>query len=365
MSTRKLGLVVPMFAVFALTLLAIGQLATVGAATPPSPAGYHLLKTISLGAAPGGEEYFDYLTFDSGSRRLYLSHGTEVKVVNADTGSVVGTITGLKRCHGIALVNDLGKGFITDGVAGTVVVFDLATLKITAQLEAAPDADSILYDSASKRIFSFNGASKTSTAIDPAKVVVVGTIQLGGTPEQGVADGKGAIYINIADTNEVLAIDAQTLKIRSRWPVSPSGQPVSMAMDRVHRRLFIGGWTPTLFEIMNADSGKVIGKPFPIGDRVDATIYDPGTNLVISSTREGTLHVLHEDSPDTFSLVETVKTEFGAKTMAFDPKTTNAYLITSDFEMPVAPNGKEPQRRPRAIPGTFRLLIYGRGPDSE
>jgi hypothetical protein len=183
---------------------------------------------------------------------------------------------------------------------------------------------------------------------------------MGGRPEYAVADGKGMIYDNISDTNEIVALDAQTLKIKSRWPVAPSGQPTSIAMDRQHRRLYIGGRDPKLFVIMDADSGKIVGQPFPIGDRVDANIYEADTGLVATSTREGTLHIFHQDSPDKLTPVETIKTEFGAKTMAIDPKTHNIYLTTSDFEPAPAPTAAQPNPQPRALPGTFRLLIYGR-----
>src|SRR6516162_6828756 len=339
---------------FSLCLLLLGVFVL---ASPPS--GYHLLKKIPFGAAPGGIEYFDYITFDAASRRVYLSHGTEVKVVDADSGSVVGTVSDLKRCHGIVVLNDLGRGFITDGDAGQVVVFDLKTFKKTGEIKAEADADSIIYDSVSKRIFVFKGRPKSSTVIDPAKGTVVATIPLGGAPEQAVADGKGMIYDNLEDTNEVIAIDSHTLKITARWPVAPTGQPVSIAMDRKTRRLFIGGRNPKLLVVMDADTGKIIGEPFPIGDRVDTNIYDPDKRLVASSTREGTIHLFREDSPDKLSLVETVQTEFGAKTMGFDAKTHNLFVDTSDFETPAA-TGKQANPQPRTKPGTFRLLIYTR-----
>jgi YVTN family beta-propeller protein len=324
-------------------------------ATPP-PGGYHLLKKIPLGAAPGGGEYFDYITVDAAARRLYLSHGTEVQVLDADSGAVVGNITGLKRDHGVALVPELGRGFISDGDAGEAVIFDLKTLKTIGQVKADHDADSIIYDPVSKRIFVFNGDPKSCTVIDPAKGTVVATIALGGSPEQAVADGKGMIYDNLEDANEVVAIDSRTLKITARWPVAPAGQPVSMAMDRQHRRLFIGSRNPKLFVVMDADNGKIIGQPFPIGDRVDTNVFDPDTGVVACSTREGTIHIFHEDSPDKVTLVETVKTEFGAKTMGLDAKTHNLFVDTSDF----GPADAAAKQQPRPIPGTFRLLIYGR-----
>jgi YVTN family beta-propeller protein len=324
-------------------------------AAPPS-GGYHLLRKIPLGAAEGGGEYFDYITVDAAARRIYLSHGTEVKVLDADSFAVVGTIAGLKRDHGIAVVPELGRGFITDGDAGQVAVFDLKSLKILGQVKADEDADSILYDSASKRVFVFNGRPKSATVIDPATNTVVATLQLGGAPEQAVADGQGTIYDNLEDTNEVIAIDSRALKITARWPVAPAGQPVSIALDRRGRRLFVGGRNPKLLVAMATDTGKVVGGPFPIGDRVDANIFDPETALVASATREGTIHVFHEDAGGQITLVETVRTEFGAKTMGLDPRTHNLLVDTSDFTTP-APGSNQ---QPKAVPGTFRLLVYGR-----
>jgi YVTN family beta-propeller protein len=282
-------------------------------------------------------------------------------VLDLDTLAVVGTITGgFKRNHGVALVPELGKGFISDGDLGAAVMFDLKTLKTTGQVKAEKDADSILYDPASKHVFTFNGASKNSTVIDPVNATVIATIPLGGAPEQAVADGKGMIYDNLEDTNEVIAIDTRTNTVKSRWPVAPAGQPVAIAMDRQHRRLFIGGRKPTLLVMMDADSGKIIGQSFPIGDRVDTNVFEPETGMVASATREGTIHIFHVDSPDKLSVVETVKTEFGAKTMGLDSKTHNLFVDTSDFDPPAAATEKQPNPQPRAKPGTFRLLIYGR-----
>src|SRR5215470_12764442 len=321
--------------------------------------GYHLLKKVPLGAAEGGAEYFDYINVDASARRAYLSHGTEFLVVDVEKGEVLGKIGGFKRNHGIALVPELGRGFISDGYAAKIVIVDLKTFKKIGEVNGEKDADSILYDPASKRVFVFNGDPKSSTVIDPAKGTVIATIPLGGAPEQAVADGKGTIFNNLQDTNEVIAIDSNTLKIKSRWPVAPAGQPVAIAMDRQHRRLFISGRNPKLLVVMDADTGKIIGQPFPIGDRVDTNIYDPETGMIAASTREGTIHVFHEDSPDKISVVETVKTEFGAKTMALDPKTHNLYVDTSDFGPAPAPTPQQPNPQPVAKPGTFRLLIYG------
>jgi DNA-binding beta-propeller fold protein YncE len=342
-------------------LLTVASFVFVGAlalASPPGP-GYHLIKKIPLGAAPGGGEYFDYVSVDADARRVYLSHGTEVKVMDADNFSVVGTISGLKRCHGVALVPELGKGFITDGDGASVVMFDMKSLKVTGEIKGYPDTDSIVFDPASKLIFTFNGDSKNAMVIDPAKGAAVKTLDLGGAPEYPVADGKGMIYDNIEDKNEVAAVDTRALTIKARWPVAPGGAPVSMAMDRVHRRLFSGGRGPQLLAMMDADSGKVL-QSLPISAGVDATVFEPESGLVFVSTREGRIHIFHEDTPDRLSEVETVKTEYGAKTMDIDPKTHNLFLTTADFGPAPAPTAARPHPNPVPIPGTFHVLIYGR-----
>ncbi len=329
------------------------------AAASPLAVHYHLLKKAPLGAAGGGREYFDYLTVDSGTRRVYASHGTEVKVADADSAAVVGTISGLKQCHGIALVEELGKGFISDGGAAKTVIFDMATLKVSGEVKGEEDADSIIYDPASKRVFVFNGDAKSATVIDPANATVVKSIPLGGGPEFAAADGKGMVYDNIEDKNEVVAIDSHTLTIKSRWPVAPAGQPTALAMHREHRRLFVAGRNPQKLVILDADNGKVI-QSFPISAGADANVYEPETRLLFASTREGMIHIFHEDTPDKFSEVETVKTEYGAKTMALDSKTHNLYLTTADFGAAPTPTPERPHPNPAPIPGTFHLLIYGK-----
>src|SRR6202790_1319201 len=200
-----------------LSLVSCALFGAVALASPPG-SGYHLIKKISLGAAPGGGEYFDYVTVDSSARRVYLSHGTEVKVLDADTFSVVGTISGLKRCHGVVVLPDLGKGFITDGDAAQVAVFDIKTLKITGTIKNSPDTDSIVYDPASKLVFTFNGDSRNATVIDPVKETVLKVIDMGGGPEYPVADGQGTIYDDNEEKNDVVAIDTTSLTIKARWP---------------------------------------------------------------------------------------------------------------------------------------------------
>jgi DNA-binding beta-propeller fold protein YncE len=341
-----------------MTLVALVSLGTLAVAAPSS-SGYHLLKKVPLGGAPGGGEYFDYVTVDVAARRVYLSHGTEVKVIDADTFAVVGTISGLKRCHGILLLPELGKGFITDGEAGKVIVFDPKTLKKTGEIKNSLDTDSIIYDPASKLIFTMNGDSKTASVIDPVKETLVKTIDLAGGVEQSIADGKGTIYDNNEEKNDMAVIDTHTLTVKTRWPLAPAGAPVAMEMDREHRRLFSSGRDPMFLNLIDADSGKIL-QSLPISSGVDANVFDPDSGLLFVSTRAGKLHVFHEDSPDKLSEVETIDTEYGAKTMNIDPKTHNLFLVTSDFGAPGPPTKKHPKPERAAIPGTFRLLVYGR-----
>lgn len=320
---------------------------------------YHLEHTYKFGAAPGGREYFDYITFDPESRRLYLSHGTEVLVVNADTGKEEGKISGLKVSHGVAVVPDLGRGFVSDGAQGKAIMFDLKSLKVVGEANAAPDADCIIYDPASKHVFTFNGDSHNATAIDPATGKGVGTVDLGGSPEFAVADGQGMIYNNLEDKSEVLAIDSRNLQVKSHWPIAPAGAPAPIAMDREHRRLFIAGREPAMLVVMSADDGKVI-QSFPISNGADAEVYDPKSALVFVSTRDGWVHIFHQDSPDRYTEAGKVKTEFAAKTMAYDPKAQRIFVDTAEFGKAPAPTPEHPHPRPAAVPGTFHLLVYAR-----
>jgi hypothetical protein len=339
-----------------------------GSHAQPKPAapGYHLLKTISLPPAPGGSEYYDYITVDAGARRVYVSHGTEVVVLNADDYSVVGKIEGLARCHGIAIVKELGEGFITDGdsrpgaTVQAVAVFNLKTLKITGRIVTdQPDTDAIIYEPVSKHIFTFNGDSHNSTVIDPVKQSVITNIDLVGEVEFPAVDGKGIVYDNNPGKDEVVAIDALSNTIKARWPTAPEGHPVSMAMDQKNRRLFSAGRGPQFVIMMDADTGKVI-QSYPISGGVDANVFEPATGMLFVSTREGMMHIYHEDSPDKLSEVEAVKTGYGAKTMQIDSKTHNVFLSTSDFDPPAAPTEKQPHPLATAKPGNFRVLVFGR-----
>lgn len=319
---------------------------------------YHLLHTYAIGGGDGSGEYWDYITFDDTTRHLFLSHNTEVKVINADTGGVVGTIGGLKRAHGVALVSELGRGFISSGGSNEVVVFDIHSLSVLARIRVGGNPDCIIYDPASRRIFTMNGDTRDTSVIDPVNESVFATVPMGGRPEFAVADGEGMIYDNIEDKNEVAVLDSKALTIKDRWPIGPAGGATAIAMDTQHRRLFIGGRNK-VFAIMNADNGQII-QTFPIGTGVDANVYEPKTGLVFSAMRDASVYVFHEDTRDKFSRVEVVQTEFGARNIALDPKTHNLFLDTADFSTAPAPTATQPNPQPVPVPGTFRLLVYGR-----
>ena len=337
-------------------LIVLGAASVVMAATN----GYHLLKKYSFGAAEGStREYFDYVSVDSAARRVYLSHGTEIKVIDADSGALIRNITGLKQDHGVAVASEFGRGFISDGAQGKVIIFDLETLKVTGEAKADNDADCVIYDPSSKHVFVMNGDPHSSTVIDAKSGNVVGTIALGGGPEFAVADGKGTVYINLEDKSELVAVNAATLEIKSRWPLAPAGAPTALAMDVRHHRLFSAGRNPQMMVVLDSESGKVI-QSFPITAGVDAAAYDPETGMVFVSTRDGMVHVFHEDSPDKFSEAETIKTEYGAKTMGLDTKTHNLFLDTADFGPAPAPTADRPHPNRVPIQGTFHVLVYGR-----
>jgi hypothetical protein len=321
--------------------------------------GYHLLKKYSFGAAEGStREYFDYITIDSAARRVYISHGTEIKVIDADTGALIGNITGLKQDHGVAVASEFGRGFISDGAQGKVIIFDLKNFTVVGEAKADKDADCVIYDPFSKRVFVMNGDPHNSTVIDAKSGNVVGSIALGGGPEFAVADGKGMVYVNLEDTSELVAFDSSSLKIKSRWPLAPAGAPTALAMDVQHHRLFSAGRDPQMMVVLDSDSGKVL-QSFPISAGVDAAAYDPATGLIFVSTREGMVHIFHEDSSDKFSEIETVKTEYGAKTMGLDTETHRLFLDTADFGQAPPPSADRPHPQGAAIQGTFRVLVYG------
>jgi DNA-binding beta-propeller fold protein YncE len=325
-----------------------------------SAVNYHLIKTIPLPAAPGTREYFDYLYVDNDARRVYVTHGTEVDVLNADDYSLVGKIGGLQLSHAVVVLKDIGKGFITDGDGKKVVIFDPKTLKVTGEVVTnQPDTDALVYDPASKYLFSINGNSGNATVIDPVKETVVKMIDLGGAAEFGVVDGKGTLWDNNEAKNDIVVIDTHALTIKARWPTAPAGTVTALAADLKNQRLFSAGRNPQFLIMMDANNGKVL-QSFPISGGVDAAVFEPETGLVFASTRDGRVHIYHEDSPDKLTPVQALMTEFGAKTMTVDPKTHNIWVSTSDFDQPATPTERQPNPLPRAKQGNFRVLVYGR-----
>jgi DNA-binding beta-propeller fold protein YncE len=294
-------------------------------ATPASAGGnYSVTKKISV----NGQGSWDYLAVDEANRRLYVSHGTRVEVLDIDSMSAVGNIQNTPGVHGIAIAPESGRGFVSDGRSSMVTIFDLKTLKTIGEVPVGKGPDAIIYDPATQRVFAFNGDGNSATAIDAATGKVAGTVDLGGGPEFAAADGEGYVYNNLEDESLVLKINARDLKVEQRWPTAPCASPSSMAMDRASRRLFIGCRSKVM-AVINADSGQVI-TTLPIGDHVDATAFDTESKMIFNSNGEGTITVIHEDSPDKYSVVETVKTLPRAKTMALDPKTHQLFLSTAE-----------------------------------
>jgi len=317
--------------------------------------GLHVIKTYKL----GGDGGWDYLKMDSDSRRLFISRGTHVMVIDADSGKPVGDIPDTPGVHGIALAPEFRRGFTSNGREGTVSIFDLKTLApISKVKDVGENPDAIIYDPATKRVFTFNGRSKNSTAIDAATGNVVGKIALDGKPEFAVSTGTGEIFANIEDKSELVALDPQNLKVKSTWPLAPCESPSGLAMDVKNRRLF-AGCDNKMMAIVNADTGKVI-TTLPIGDGVDADRFDPENGFAYASCGEGVLTVVHEDSPDKFSVVQNVPTEPRARTMALDKKTHNVYLVTAKFGPKPAPTAEEPKPRAPVLPGTFEVLVVGK-----
>jgi DNA-binding beta-propeller fold protein YncE len=334
-----------------LTALFVSLFATFSAAADP---GYHVITTYKL----GGEGGWDYLNLDSSSRRLYISRATHVIVIDADSGKPVGDIPDTPGVHGIALATELGRGFISNGREGTVTIFDIQTLKLITKVKVGDNPDAILYDPATKRVFTFNGKSHDSTALDAAEGTVLGTIKLEGKPEFAASDGKGEIFVNIEDKSQLDAIDPAKLEVKSRWPLAPCEEPSGLSIDREHRRLF-AGCDNKMMAVVDADSGKVLATP-AIGDGVDATAFDPGTGLAFASCGEGVLTVVREESPNKFSVVENVKTQEGARTLALDDKTHQVFVVTAKFGPPPAPTADQPHPRHSILPDTFVVLVLGK-----
>ena len=319
------------------------------AAPAPGASGYKVIKTVPL----GGEGGWDYVYVDSSARRVYISRGTHTVVMNADTYAVEGAIPDTQGVHGIAIATDLGRGFTSNGRSDNVTIFDLNTLKPIGTVKTDANPDAIVYDPASKRVFTFNGRGKNTTAINAADGTVAGTLALGGKPEFAVADGKGSIFVNNEDTSELIQIDSQKITEAHRWPMAPCKSPSGLSMDTKNRRLY-AVCDDKVSVVVNADTGKVVATP-EIGNGPDAAAFDPATNDFFASCGEGVLTVIHEDSPDKFTVVENVPTKRSARTMGLDLKTHNIFMPAADFDPP-APG----ERRGKMKPDSFIIVVVGK-----
>ncbi|HZC65247.1 MAG TPA: YncE family protein [Candidatus Dormibacteraeota bacterium] len=288
-----------------------------GAADAPN---YHLVKKVPLSGAGG----WDYLTVDGPARRLYVTHATQVIVLDADSLEVVGNIPGLAGVHGVAVAPEFGRGFITNGGSNSVTIFDLKTLAKIAEVKVGNKPDAIVYDPASKRVFAMNGDGDSSTAINAANGKIAGTVELGGGPEFTIADGKGNVFVNLEEKNELLRIDSAALTVKDRWPVAPCQAPSSLGFDAANNRLFLGCRSKVM-AVVNAADGKVVAS-YPIGDHADATAFDPASKVAFTSTGDGNIFAFHQDSPDSYSAMPTIATAKGSKTMTIDRKTQRLFV---------------------------------------
>lgn len=317
----------------------------------PNAATYHVARRVTV----GGEGGWDYLVVDTAAHRLYLSRGSHVQVFDTDRDSVVGDIPDTPGVHGIAIARDLGRGFTSNGRDSTVTVFDLATLAPVARVKVTGrNPDAILYEPATHRVFTFNGGSADATAIDAATGAVLGTIPIGGKPEFAVAQGDGRVFVNNEDKGEIVAIDARSLAVRAHWPMAGCEEPSGLAIDRAHGRLF-STCASKVMAVVSTEDGHLV-TTVPIGAGVDAGAFDPASQLAFASNGEGTLTVVHEDTPDRYSVVSTVPTQRGARTLALDERTHRVYTVTAQFGAAPAPTPDRPHPRPPMVPGTFTVL---------
>jgi len=321
-----------------------GLIALIVASQPVKAQQYVLDKKIAL---PGDGGY-DYMAIDEVNNHLFVSHGTAFNVVDLATEKPIAVIDGMKGVHGIAIVNEVNKGFISDGKGDAVVVVDLSTFKIVKTIKLpASDEDAIVYDPSSKKVFVFNGDAKSSCVIDVHSLELVKTIELGGGPEFAVADGKGLLYNNIEDLGVLKVIDTRGLAVKATWPLAPCGQPTGIAYDAANQRLFTVCRANKGMSVVDAVSGKVVAT-VPIGAGVDAVIYDAADKLVLASNGDGTATVIRQESADKYSVIQTIATAPRAKTMAFDKKTKKVYFSAPEFQ----PGTRTP------VPGTFTVFVY-------
>jgi YVTN family beta-propeller protein len=317
--------------------------------------GYHQTKKVAL---PGAGTYFDYLFLDEDARRLYVSHGDAVDVLDADAVSVVGRLPGFKKVHGIAVAKPAGRVFVTDGETDQVRAFELPAGKLAGEITAGKDPDAIIYDPGSRQIIAMNNHGGSVSMIDPKTLKVTATLELGGAPEFGRADGKGTVWINLEDKSEIVRIDTRKKTVTAHWALAPCQEPTGLAFDAKHRRLFAGCGNK-LMAVVDADKGKVV-TTVPIGPGVDATDFDPKTGNVFNSCGggDGQLVVVHQDGPDKYTVAETIPTQKRAKTLALDKKNHRVFLSAASFTPAPAATPENPKPRGAMVPGSFSLLVY-------
>lgn len=311
---------------------------------------FRVLKTFRI-ASSGG---WDYLQPGPVNNWLYVSHGTQVNILNKITGDSVGIIENTTGVHGIAFDTISGKGFTSNGGLNNVFVFDINSNKILAQIPTGHNPDAIIYESFSKKIITCNGSSKNLSIIDPVKNLLIDSVPVGGKPETAVSDGKGKLFVNIEDKNEIVVINTSTFKVINRWSIAPGDGPTGLAMDTKTKRLFAG--CEKLLVVIDATNGKIIDKII-IGDGCDGVAFDPDSgNIYTSNGADGTMSVIHEQNASKFVLVQNVVTKKGARTIAFDKDTHHIYMPTAEFE----PMEAGQKGRPKMKPGTFQVLVVGK-----
>ena len=331
-------------------------MAVAAAASPAAPsADYKVLRRATL----GGEGGWDLLAVDGAGKRLYISRGTRVMVVDTGTLKVVGEVPDTAGVHGIAIASDLGKGFTTNGRTATSTIFDLETLKVLGEVKTGENPDAVLYEPKTHRVIAFNAKSKDATVIDAKTGTVAGTVALEGQPELGVADDKGTVFVNLEDKSAIVAFDAATLKVKGHWPLAPCEEPTGLAIDVAHRRLF-AACANRMMAVVNADTGRVV-TTVPVGQGPDGAAFDEERQLAFSPNgRDGTITVIHEVSPDKYEVAQTVETAKSARTIALDPGSHTLYLLAAQFGAAPSPTPEQPRARPPQVPGTFEVLVVGR-----
>jgi outer membrane protein assembly factor BamB len=329
-------------------LTVIGLLGSMLVAQSTSP--YHVTHTYTL----GGDGSWDYVVPDPPNHRLFIARQTRVMVVDSDRGTLLGEITGIQGAHGTAIATPTGRGFATSGTDQSVVMFDAKTFQVLGRIPAAEDADAIVYDAPSNRVFTLNGDAHSSTVIDPVAGTRITNLPLGGKPEYGASAGDGTVYANLTDTNEVVAIDAKTATVARRWSTEPCHQPVSMALDTTHHRLF-SGCRSGVMAISDYQAGKVVAT-VPIGAGVDGAGYDPGSSDAFATNADGTLTVIHQDSPDQYHVSQTLTTPVASRNMGLDPTTHRVFIVSAEFG-PAPAGGRG---RGAVLPGTFTLMVVER-----